>query len=67
MKYAIIKKADAENIGIQVKYHKENGVHIIINEKELMYSKAVGRTLEDKAKSANAELIELSQALRIIK
>lgn len=67
MKYAIIKKADAAMIGISSEFHRCNGVFMIINENELTFSKANGKTLEEKAKNANAEIVDLSTALRFVR
>lgn len=67
MKYVVLKKADAINIGINLKYHKMFNEFVIINEKELTFSTAIGENLETKAKYVNGEIIDYNQAIQLIK
>lgn len=56
MKYAIVEIERAESIGINTDNHfKKNGM-IIVNEKEIEYSDAVGITFEEKIHSLGGKI-----------
>lgn len=67
MRYVILKKYDANIVDIDIKFHKVHDEFVIINEKELMFSKAKGDTFEKKVKSVNGEIVDMSEAIRFAK
>lgn len=48
MRYAIIEIQKAESIGISSANHFRNDTEMVVNEKEIMYSDAIGDTFEEK-------------------
>lgn len=62
MRYAIINKQRCEQLGISSNYRKQLGNDVVITEKELSFSAAVGETVEDKAKSEGISLLTDAEA-----
>lgn len=56
MRYAIIKIERAESIGISPEYHFKKDGMIVVNEKEIEYSKATGSTFEEKIASIEGDI-----------
>lgn len=48
MRYAIIEIQKAESIGISSANHFRDATKMVVNEKEIMYSDAIGDTFEEK-------------------
>ena len=56
MRYAVVKIERAESFGISSKNHfKKEGV-MIVNEREIEYSKAVGNNFEEKVASIGGDI-----------
>ena len=56
MMYAIISKEECQRIGIDSTHRMTHDNDVVITDKELRFSSAVGDTLEEKAKNVNAIL-----------
>lgn len=56
MMYAIISKEECQRIGIDSTPRMAHGDSVVITDKELMFSTAIGKTLEEKAENVNAIL-----------
>ena len=56
MRYAIITIERAESIGISSENHFKKDGMMIVNEKEIEYSEAVGSTFEEKISSLGGSL-----------
>ena len=56
MMYAIVSKEQCQKIGIDSTHRMTHGDSVVITDKELMFSTAEGKTLEEKAKNINAIL-----------
>lgn len=54
--YAIISKEECQRIGIDSTHRMTHDNDVVITDKELRFSSAVGNTLEEKAKNVNAIL-----------
>lgn len=52
--YAIISKEACQKIGIDPTTRMTHGDSVVVTDKELMFSTAIGKTLEEKAKSVDA-------------
>lgn len=61
MRYAIINKERCAKLGINPAYRRQIGDDVVITEKELSFSAAVGDTVEEKAKNENVSLITDSE------
>lgn len=57
MRYAIINKEQCEKLGISPSYRKQIGDDVVITEKELSFSAAVGDTVEEKAVNEGLRLL----------
>ena len=56
MMYAIISKEVCQKIGIDSTTRMTHGDSVVVTDKELMFSTAEGKTLEEKAGNINAIL-----------
>lgn len=56
MMYAIISKDECQRIGIDSTHRMTHGDSVAITDKELMFSTAIGKTLQEKAKNVKAIL-----------
>lgn len=65
MRYAIINKERCEKLGINPDYRKQMGDDVVITEKELSFSAAVGDTIEDKAESEGLSLLTDSEVTAV--
>lgn len=61
MKYAIVNKERCQEIGIDPTHRMAHGDDVAITEKELMFSSAQGKTLEEKANNAQAVLMTIDE------
>ena len=63
MKYLIIDKLKAIDIGLQADHYQQSGdgARIIINENDLINAYATGPTLQDKADILGIEILTLSE------
>lgn len=61
MMYAIISKEECQRIGIDSTHRMTHDNDVVITDKELRFSSAVGDTLEEKAKNVNAILATSEQ------
>lgn len=61
MRYAIINKDRCREIGVSPSYRMQIGDNVVITEKELAFSAAVGDTVEDKAKNEGVALLTDSE------
>lgn len=63
MKYLIIDKLKAIDIGLHAEHYQQSGdgARIIINENDLMNAYATGPTLQDKAAILGIEILTLSE------
>lgn len=59
--YAIISKEECQRIGIDSTHRMTHDNDVVITDKELRFSSAVGDTLEEKAKNVNAILATSEQ------
>ena len=56
MMYAIISKEECQRIGIDSTHRMTHGDSVAITDKELMFSTAIGKTSQEKAKNVKASL-----------
>lgn len=56
MRYAIITIKSAESIGISADNHFKKNGEVIVNEREIEYSKAVGNNFEEKVASIEGDI-----------
>lgn len=63
MKYLVINKLKAVDIGLHADHYRKSkdGMQIIINENDLMNSFATGETLHDRAEILGIKLLSITE------